>query len=256
MIISMNDNQMVEQNETAVTPVKKIDSTGLSYYGEKFTTYMKIGELNDLIPVFKDYYYDKRIKEPTIGLTKVVKAFNEDVSYPQDKKFHPYTSQLRLWVRKWNADILEQQFQMKEEGKDLQVMQRKHIQQIIKTRNDEGLILSPDDNSLEAGVRTLGGELLNDAMQMLKDDQALDEVYEDDTLIKRRNYIVGVFGHVNKLVQGKAALMLKASEEKRNNAGFIVNLIEMATSGKLSDEKMAMLRTTYQPKKDEQQTQV
>ena len=246
---NMEDTQMEPKIETAVVG-KKLDAVGLHYYGERFTGYMKIAELNDLIPAFKEYYYDKRIKDQQIGLLKVIQGFNAEVAYPQERKFHPYTTQVRNWVKKWNADILEQQMQMREESKDVAIIERKHIQQIIKTKDAEGLISAPDDNSLEAGVRTLGGELLNDAMQMLKDDQALEEIHDDETLIKRRNYITNVFAHVTRLVHGKAALMLKASEEKRNNAGFLMDLLAKATSGKLSDKEMEMLETTYSPKKN------
>jgi hypothetical protein len=79
---------------------------------------------------------------------------------------------------------------------------------------------------------------------MLNDDQQLEEIYTDEVLIKRRNYILNVFGHVTKLVHGKAALMLKASEEKRNNASFLMTLLASATAGKMNDEQLDLLKGT------------
>jgi hypothetical protein len=85
---------------------------------------------------------------------------------------------------------------------------------------------------------------------MLRDDQELEEIYNDETLMKRRNYIVNVFAHATRLVHGKAALMLKASEEKRNTAGFLMQLLSKATAGKMSDEEMSLLKSAYAPKQD------
>lgn len=225
--------------------IKKPDATGLSYYGDKFEGYMRIGQLTDLIPQFKEYYYDRRIKNMKLGIIDAVQGFNEEVAYPQNKMFHPYTTQLRGWIKKWNADILAKQFGMKEE-EGLITMDKK-VTQIIKTRNDENGLVAPEDGDLERGTRTLAGELLNDAMQMLRDDQALEDIYDDEILLKRRAYVVNVFSHATKLVHGKAALMLKASEEKRNTASFLMTLLAKATAGKMTDEEMALLKSTYRP---------
>lgn len=232
---------------------KKIDAVGLHYYGDLFVGYMRIGDYKELIPLFKDFYYERRIKDAKLGLLDVVQSFNREVANPQGKLFHPYTTQLRSWIAKWNADILRQKMGMVEETA---ITPEKNIRQIIKTRGDEYGMMVPSDNDLEAGVRTLGGELMNDAMQMLRDDQELEEVYDDEVLLKRRNYIVNVFAHATKLVHGKAALMLKASEEKRNTASFLMSLLSKATAGKLSDEEVGLLETTYSPKQNEQPAHV
>jgi len=96
---------------------------------------------------------------------------------------------------------------------------------------------------------------LNDAMQMLKEDQELEEIYTNDELIKRRSYIINVFSHATRLVHGKASLMLKASEESRNTAGFLMSLLSRATAGKITDEEMALLKSSYIPRQNEQRTQ-
>lgn len=224
---------------SALAKAAKVDKTGQMYYGDKFTVYQRIGEYKDLIPAYKDFYYERRIKDPKYGLVMSIQDFNEQVAYPRGLKLHPYTQQIRAWVRKWNADIIRQQFNMKEDG---EITPEKQIRQVVKTRNNELGLLAPSDSDLEAGTRTLGGELLNDAMQMLHDDQELEEIYEDDTLIKRRSYVLNVFAHATRLVHGKAALMLKASEEKRNNASFLMTLLAKATAGKLTDEEVQVLK--------------
>jgi len=148
---------------------------------------------------------------------------------------------IRTWRAKWDLDLMQQ---MKD--KDISTIEGKNVYQVIKTRdNDRNLLLgNVDEGQLEMGVKTLGGELLNDAMQMLRDDQELDEIYTNEELIKRRNYVVNVFSHVTKLVHGKAALMLKASAEKRENTSFLMDLLAQATSGNLTDEQLALLETS------------
>ena len=160
------------------------------------------------------------------------------------RTFHPYTNQLRTWTKRWDADIIRKKLNMREETALTPV---KEIRQIVKTRGEEYAMTAPGDGELETGLRTLGGELLNDAMQMLRDDQELEETYDDETLIKRRNYIVNVFSHATKLVHGKAALMLKASEEKRSTAGFLMSLLSKATAGTMSDMEVSLLETAYVP---------
>ncbi|KKT20046.1 MAG: hypothetical protein UW02_C0002G0038 [Candidatus Nomurabacteria bacterium GW2011_GWB1_43_7] len=231
-----------------IPKTKKPDPVGLRIFGDTFKHYMRIAEYVDLIPAFKDFYYQAKIKDPNENLTDICRNFHKEVCDPVGRLFHPSMSQMRVWRKKWDLDLMQQMT-----NKDLVVVERKNIHQIIKTRNDDrALVLGQaDDNQLEAGVRTLGGELLNDAMQMLRDDQELEEIYDDETLIKRRNYIVNVFAHATRLVHGKAALMLKASEEKRNTAGFLMSLLSRATAGKMSDEEMGLLKSAYAPKQNE-----
>lgn len=223
---------------------KKIDPVGLTLYGEGFQGYQRLADFNDLIATFKDWYYQQKIKNPNETLTNIVRGFNKEVCEPLNRTFFPSISQMRTWRAKWDLDLMNQ---MNEKG--LAITEKRNIHQVIKTRDEErNMVLGVDDNQLEAGVRTLGGELLNDAMQMLRDDQDLEEIYSDETLIKRRNYIVGVLAHTTRLVHGKAALMLKASEEKRNTAGFLMTLLAKASAGQMSEEEMNLLKTAYAPK--------
>ena len=218
---------------------------GKQFYGGTFERFMKVGEVKEFIAAFKDFYYQEKSKDPNARLAEILQNFNKEFCAPSGKKFHPYTAQVACWRAKWDLDLMQQL-----QDKELKIIERKNIHQLIKTRDDErNLVLgAPDDNSLEAGVRTLGGELLNDATQMLRDDQELEEIYDDETLIKRRNYIVNVFSHATKLVHGKAALMLKASAEKRDTAGFLMSLLARGTAGKMSDEEMNLLKSAYAPK--------
>jgi hypothetical protein len=239
--------ELEETTEKSLTKPKKVDPVGRSFYGEKFERFNKIGEIVDLLPTFKEWYYEARVKEPNCTISSIVQSFNEQCAEPLGRTFFPYNSALRTWHRKWDLDLMQ-----KKMDKDIIITPEKKIAQVIKTRNEGELILDgADDATLESGVRTLGGELLNDAFQMLRDDQELEDVIDSDILVKRRNYILNVFGHVTKLVHGKAALMLKASEEKRNNASFLMTLLAQATAGKMSDEQLDMLKGNY--KKENEQ---
>ena len=244
----------MEQEEGVVAiATKKVNLVGRTIYGEKFERYAKVGEISDLIATFKEYYYEEKVKNFQTTSTEIIRNFNRDVAFPIGRTFFPYTSQYKGWRAKWDRDILESR---KVGG--LEVLDQKQVLQVIKTRNEDNeLILgAADDSSLEAGVRTLGGELLNDAFQILREDQALEEIYTQEELMRRRNYIVNVFSHTTKLVHGKAALMLKASQEKRENASFLMTFLSKATAGKLSETEVGILKTAYIPEKNEQPAQL
>ncbi len=229
---------------------KKVNPIGRTFYGERFQRFNLLGEIKDLLPAFKEHYYAEKIKDFKKTGGDIIREFNESVCYPEGRTFFPYTNSYKQWRMKWDRDILE-----KQKVGGLELLDQKQVLQVIKSRNEDNDIVlgAPDDVSLEAGARTLAGELTNDALQMLRDDQALEEIYSDETLMRRRNYIVNVFSHVTKLVHGKAALMLKASQEKRENAGFLMGLLAKATAGKLSDEEMSVLETAYVPKENNAQ---
>lgn len=231
-----------QEHGGALTRNKKINPIGRTFYGERFEKFDRVAEIKDFIPAFKEFYYAEKTRDFKKTGGEIIREFNETVCYPENKTFFPYTNQLKLWRAKWDRDILENK-----EVQGMELAQRKQVLQIIKSRDSDNKIVlgMPQDVELEAGARSLGGELLNDAMQMLRDDQDLEEVYGSDELMKRRNYIVNVFSHVTKLVQGKAALMLKASQEKRESANFIMNLMAKATAGRLSDDDIVVLETAY-----------
>jgi hypothetical protein len=234
--------------DTALTTTKKIDPVGKVIYGDNFKGFHKLAEITDLVARFKEYYYEQKVKNPKETKSNILRSFNSSVCVDLGRTFHPSMSQLRTWTPRWDKDLMQQMA-----GKELDIpdLQSREIRQIVATRRDGEVVAGlPTDGELESGLRTLGGELMNDALQMLKDDQDLEETYSDETLIKRKNYVVNVFGHVTKMVHGKAALMLKASEEKRNNAGFLMSLLAKASAGKMSDEEMGLLNTAYAPKQD------
>lgn len=230
---------------------KRLDPVGIRTYGERFTGYQKIEVYKDLLPAFKDFYYTKKTENPNAFLYDILQGFNAEVCEPLGRTFFPYPTQVKSWRAKWDLDIKAIVLKAKDES--MQIIPRTTPDQIIKTRGEgnELMLGAPSDSDLEMGTRTLAGELLNDAMQMLKDDQEIGEVYDDEVLIKRRSYIVNVFAHATRLVHGKAALMLKASQEKRENAGFLMSLLSKATAGTLSEEQMSVLETAYPAKQNE-----
>ena len=234
-----------EQGGLRTPKPKKLDPVGISYYGESFTGYQKIEEYRDLIPAFKDFYYTEKLKDSKKVMTRILREYNVQIS-SLGRKFHPYTKVIGAWKKKWDADILEKKGMMVAE-----VTSKKNIQQILKTRaqGENGIVefTPPTYGDLELATQTLGGELVNDAIQMLRDDQNMEDIYESDELVKRKAYVVNVFSHVTKLVHGKSALLLKASQEKRENAGFLMELMKKATAGKMSPTDVAALRGTYQP---------
>ena len=205
---------------------------------------MTMGEYRDLIPAFKDFYYEARLANPKATTTSIMKGFNEQIN-DEGREFYPYTSTIRNWRKKWDKDILEKK------GMQLEVVRAKRrTQQVVKSRAAEGegkdiVYHAPAYEDLEMGVQSMAGELMNDAFKMMRDDQDLEDIYETDELIKRKNHVLNVFSHVTKMVQGKAAIMLKASEDKRENANFLMNMMKKSTSGEMSLDDIQTLRSSF-----------
>ena len=232
---------MAEETKVAFKKKKYISPVALNIYGETFNGYQSLLEYRDLIPSFRDWYFNKKKTNEGETVTNIMRTFNSEVCLPLGRKFHPHLETVRGWRKKWDLDLIHEI-----NGLDYEVTDERNINQIVKTREGGEI----NDSELEHGIKTLGGELLNDAMQMLRDDQKLEDMYETDELMKRRSYIINVFSHSTKLVHGKAALMLKASAEKRDTAGFLMNLLARATAGKVSDEEINVLKSAYAPKQN------
>lgn len=111
------------------------------------------------------------------------------------------------------------------------------VREIVEMRIEDGRVIAPSENNLEAGLRTLAGELTNDAISMLKQDQELGS-YD----VKRRMYMATVLGHVTKTVHGSASLKLKAAAEKRATTTLFVDLLAKASAGTLTDEELKRLK--------------
>jgi hypothetical protein len=201
-----------------------------SFYEDFDGNYHKVGEIRDLIPQFKAFYLAERRHEPERSAIKIINDFNKSIA---PFTFFPWEKQYRLWRKKWDVQLLAEQGYKEEQ---------RAVRQIIKMQDEQRVAIVPDEYELGAGARTLAGELLNDAMGILKQDQESEDSYEDDIIVKRRNYVLNVFNHVIKASHSKEALNIKSNADKRETANFMMNILNRATAGKLTDEEMAVLR--------------
>lgn len=199
--------------------------------------YQKIGEIRDLIPRFKEFYYAKLEELPNYSKLKLIDDFNNTIA-PQ--VFKPYPSQYRRWYRRWDEDILA-----KVAGAKMALTSPER--KAVRVRDENNQMIVPTENELESGAKTLGGELMNDAMEMLKSDQMNEDLYDDEVLIKRRSYILNVFNYVMSAVSRKEALAIKRSQEKRETAGFLMDLIRRSTAGKITPDEMQLFRDSVAP---------
>ena len=238
------DELQVDNSELEVAPRKRLDPEGVKVYGLEFNGFQSAVDYNDLLPTFKDWYYSKKLKNRDESLRSILQSFNAEVCNPMERKFFPQLYTARKWRDKWDADMRQQI----DDGAI--VVPEKNTRQVVKTRDEHGRITlgSADDNQLEAGVRSLGGELLNDAFQTLKDTQELEDTFSSAEIHQRKNYVLNVLGYATRMAHGKAALMLKASQEKRDTTGFLMGLLAKASSGNMTDEELALLKTAYAPK--------
>ena len=217
-----------------------VNPVGWGYYGNKFSHFQKMEEVRDLLPAFKEMYYQERITNKETNMRQIIMKFNEELCFPEGRTFYPYTTNLRFWKKKWDRDIAEK----KKDDSYMDDPMQKRLVSAVKTRGTDGYVV-PEDSVLEMGTRILAGELLNDALTMLRDDQELEDEMSNNDLMRRKQYIVNVFASTTKLTQGKAQLLLKASQEKRDNAGFMMELIAKATSGELKKDDVETIRSAY-----------
>lgn len=229
-----------EQKGKKGNPIAKM---GVKLFGNFFQGFMKTEECKPFIEGFKEFYYKKRLESDDRKPMELVKEYNELFLYPDFKAFHPYPANVAAWSKRWDYDIYE-----KVKNKVITVDSKNHyVAQLLVTRDNYNELIAtpPADNALEAATRTLAGELVNDALNMLRQDQNMEEAYDDEVIVKRRNYILNVLARVTTTVQGKQALILKASEEKRNTAGFLMDLLAKASAGTITPEEMDLLKSSY-----------
>jgi len=212
-----------------------LQTAGIAYYGESFAGYTPKEQIIAMIPAFKQCYFEIKKNNAKPKIKAVLTEFNRQ-SYPQ--VFHIDPNKASKLLKKWDIEFEERQSQAYIDEQRRAIKEQDDIQ------------LSYTDEALERGTRTLSGELLNDAMMMLKEDQQNQDEMNNNDLLNRRKYITNVLSSVTRLVHGKATLALKASEEKRNNASFLMTILSKATAGTLSNNEVSLLESTY--KKEEQ----
>jgi|SRR3989344_5140624 len=222
---------MTEQN----IPIQYSNTKKFSFYENFDGRYHKINEIRDLIPQFKAFYYAEKRKEPGKSAIKIINAYNAQIA---PLTFFPWEKQYKLWRKKWDAELLAIEGYQE---------QQKEVRQLIKVRDEENALITPTDESLESGAKTLAGELLNDAMSILKKDQEEEELYEDEIIVKRRNYVLNVYNYVTRSAHSKEALRIKSNAEKRETMGFLMDLMSRATAGKMTDDDMVLLRQSTTP---------
>ena len=222
---------MTDQN----VPIQNSNTKKFSFYENFDGRYHKVNEIRDLIPQFKAFYYAEKRKDPSMSAIKIINAYNAQIT---PLTFFPWEKQYKSWRKKWDGELLAIQGYQEEQ---------KEVRQLIRVRDDKDALVVPEDETLEAGARTLAGELLNDALGILKKDQSDEDLYEDDIIVKRRNYVLNVYNYVTRSAHSKAALMLKSNAEKRQTMSFLMDLMSCATAGTISDEQMEILKTSTHP---------
>lgn len=195
--------------------------------------YAKVEELRDLIPRFKEFYYQKKQENPDLREKDVIDSFDAELA-ASGRIFNPWPSTLRGWRKRWDADIALKM-------RDAKALLRPE-QRMIQTRDEAGALMLPSDEQMEGAAMNLGAELMNDAMTMLKGDQVNEDLYEDEVLIKRRNYALNVFNFVMRSVHKKSELKLKANQEKRETASWMMDMVRASAAGKITKDDFKLMR--------------
>lgn len=205
------------------------------YMARTPSTYKNLEALRPYIAQFKEYYYKQMLTEVAQNPNKILSTFNQE--YPE-VGFFPNPAQYRKWQSLWNVDLDAKRCSMN--------LTPLYQESVVIVRDDMGkLIAPPPVENIEEGTRSLAGELLNDAMGMLKDDQQRGaELYTDDILIKRKKYVLNVYNFISRNAMAAETLRLKQQANVRENTNFLMDLLRRSAAGKISEEEMALLRNS------------
>lgn len=198
-------------------------------YGKRWDgRFMKVAEVQELLPTFRDFYFEERKKNMKKKLGKIVEDFNEKIA---PITFFPHRNTIHRWQKTWDPQIQD----------EINKQERAETT-IVNVRDDDRAVsLVPTEEDLETGTRTLGGMLMNDAVSVLKDSQEREDDFSAIDIAKRRSYVLNVFAYVTRHVQGKENLKLKANAEKRETASFLMHILNMAKSGKIESNEVVVL---------------
>ena len=99
--VAQVDNSEKKSHKKYISPV------ALAIYGETFVGYDKLSDYNDLLPSFKEWYYQKKVANDKETITNILRTFNSEVCAPLNRKFHPKVETVRTWRKKWDMDLIQ-----------------------------------------------------------------------------------------------------------------------------------------------------
>ena len=227
------ETQVIPKANSGVEPegVRPTGKTLLHAFYKRFPgKCMTVGECKDLLPQFKQYYFERKREEIETSAMSIINDFGEKIA---PLFFTPYPQQFKLWRANWDRTLMAERGMVLEERKHSAV-----IRKAIQTVDDAGNLLAPDEDTLEMGNRVLAGELLHDALKIIKAEDAERIMFDEDTRIKRKNYVL----NITKNLQGSEALKLKRSAESRENANFLITLLRKAQAGLITVNDLKLMR--------------
>ena len=230
------DNSISSKDDTKAVETQEPQAHGGSLKRKSYPTYAgfdgrfrRLAEVRDRIPAFREFYIEKRYvdKDNKLSAIKIVDQFNE-LNPPGD--FFPESGMYRRWRNKWDDEAVG----------------LAKTAEIRLAEREERKLIDPEANptmvQLEESMHTLGAELANDAMTTLRETQDREEYFDDEVVVKRKQYALNVFAYITKAAHSKTALDLKKHGEARETAGFMLDILRRANAGKLSDDELAVLR--------------
>lgn len=236
--MDMIDDEEVTDDTAGVQRKAPISKDGRDLSKQSFywrPSYARLDTMRDLVPRFRDFYYEQKMENPDIREKDVMDKFDAAIA---PRIFNPWPVTLKKWRRKWDKDIDTQMRERK--------LRIKEETRMVKLRDDAGNLIVPEYSTLEGAAQSLGAELLNDAMNMIKADQIDEDIYDDDIIIKRRNYALNVFNFISRSVHKKSELKLKEKTDERETAAWLMDIVRVASAGGIAEDDMQMMKDAVQ----------
>lgn len=195
---------------------------GVEVFGPEFNGYDHIKYLRPHFSRFKEYYRNYRRSDPGTKRRMILGEFHKEMK-KEGLSFQLDYREFNKIANEIDAELFPSDPNIPEDG-------------IIP---ESGEVVEVCNRPLEKRIETLADALIDDAHTTLNND-TMDEDVQD--MVARKKYATAVLTSVTRLVQGKKALELKTSEEKRNNTSFLMDMLKKATAGTISTDDVNFLK--------------
>lgn len=191
--------------------------------------YMKIADIQPLISKFRDFYFEKRIKQAGMSYRDIMLEFQKSIS---PEKFAPYSGVYKNWIKEWERNV-----------DDFRYEQEKNKQIAIATEAKARIRQLPTDDRIAMGANQLGEKLLQNAAKTMEEIETKHNPVSD-TALKGKKYVVSVLTNITKLAQGNKALALKQKADSREELGFFFDLLKVAKAGNMDEKSLELLKSS------------
>lgn len=202
------------------------------YQGQQEGVWSKVGDLMPHLAAFKAYYMAKRYSHggKQSSFRALVDGYNATLPTPA---IFPRNNWLMARAEEWDDQAMDAIGRKPTEAPTALTPQEQHSVELSAAIDRP----KPPVRSQESRLGTLGDALLDDALvsiQITSDDPEI--------ALKQKTYALNVYNYVTRNKLKQREIDIKEGAGKLANAGFMLDLLNAAATGKLTAENLALLK--------------